>query len=96
MDAAIEAYYAAHPELRAPGTAPGPTPLGKAARLGQALATHALAGFPEADDDIVAARLATCRACDRFDAARVVCRDCGCYLQIKTRWSDQQCPIGLW
>lgn len=90
---------AARPDL-APGPAPapavGPGPLTKAAHFGRALVTHAVAGFPAADEATARARLEICRACDRFDRARTACRACGCHLEVKIRWADQRCPIGKW
>jgi hypothetical protein len=92
--AEIEAYYANRPELRVPASEPGLIP--KAANLGRALVTHAVAGFPEADEATAQARLAICRACDRFDATRTVCTVCGCFLDIKIRWNEQKCPLNSW
>jgi hypothetical protein len=92
--AEIEAYYANRPELRVPASKPGLLP--KAANLGAAIVTHAVAGFPAADEETVTRRLAICRACDRFDATRTVCTVCGCLLDIKIRWNEQKCPLSRW
>jgi hypothetical protein len=68
----------------------------QAANFAASLTHHALAGFPKATDDERAARLEVCRACDRYDAAQVRCKECGCFLAAKTRWAAEACPLGKW
>jgi hypothetical protein len=84
--------------MRGPIASPpdGPGLLTKAANFGKAIVSHVAAGRPAADAATVEFRWATCRACPMFDAAGVVCRACGCHLEIKIRWAEQRCPIGKW
>lgn len=70
--------------------------LTKAASFGKAIVSHVAAGMPAADAATVEVRWATCRACPMFDAAGVVCRVCGCHLEIKIRWANERCPLGKW
>jgi hypothetical protein len=79
---------------QAPAEAPGW--LAKAANLAQAVVTHVAAGRPLVDDATAAGRLAICGACDKLDAPRMVCTQCGCHVETKARWSDQHCPINKW
>ena len=41
-------------------------------------------------------RLNICRACDRFIQATSQCKECGCFMKIKTRIKDAECPLGYW
>jgi hypothetical protein len=38
-------------------------------------------------------RLSICRGCEFFDADRVMCRQCGCSLSLKTRLDAWHCPL---
>jgi hypothetical protein len=42
------------------------------------------------------ARLATCSACEHFNAPTKQCRLCGCYMTVKTQFSNMRCPEGRW
>ena len=68
----------------------------KAANFGKAIVTHAVAGFPETDEETVRFRFESCRSCEHFDEGKTSCRKCGCHLEIKIRWREQKCPIGKW
>lgn len=76
--------------LRVPGL------LQRAASLGKAIVYHVAAGLPGADDETVESRLATCQACEKYDADRRVCKACGCFLDVKICWAEQKCPLGKW
>lgn len=52
-------------------------------------------------------RMQICRGCDNFNAKNLKCKDCGCYLEVKTeceinlnpkklRYEVTHCPIGKW
>lgn len=68
----------------------------KVANFGKAIVTHAVAGFPETDEETIRNRFEVCHGCEHFDKDRTACRKCGCHLEIKIRWADQKCPIGKW
>ena len=36
-----------------------------------------------------------CKSCDRLNAVKF-CRECGCFMPIKVRFSGNECPIGEW
>jgi hypothetical protein len=88
--------YTTPEQVESTPVAAGPGLLTRAANFGKAIVSHVAAGRPAADAATVEARWATCRACPMFDAAGVVCRACGCHLEIKIRWAEQCCPIGKW
>ncbi len=52
-----------------------------------------LAAIPDgqrAEDDVYAARLAACRACDHLNAG--LCALCGCYVELRCAKAAQRCP----
>ena len=46
--------------------------------------------------DIRDERLAVCRGCERLWKPTRTCRECGCFMGLKTWLSDATCPIGKW
>lgn len=62
----------------------------KALNFTKALAAHAVAGSVMADDETWAARLDVCMMCPSraFDT----CAECGCPVDKKTSWAEQECP----
>ncbi len=87
-------------------TATLPRLLDQVVNFGRSVVTHAMAGFPEADADTVAARLAICEACPNLIRPSERCgilpgsdaasSGCGCFVRNKARWLDQHCPAGKW
>ena len=57
-------------------------------------------GAPTTPPETLAAREATCRACDQWDAAALNgtgrCRKCGCSTWAKLRMASEACPLGKW
>lgn len=47
-------------------------------------------------EEVKKARMEICQACIHFNAEEVKCRECGCYLNQKTKFSDAHCPHELW
>jgi hypothetical protein len=46
-------------------------------------------------------RLATCKNCITEDGKKMVlptgnCRTCGCFVNLKTEYADESCPLGKW
>jgi len=41
-------------------------------------------------------RMAICGACPNFQPHNKRCIECTCYLDKKTMFSEEQCPIGKW
>ncbi len=64
--------------------------LRKALNFTKALAAHASAGHKLVDDDTFNARLDTCLLCS--ERAHDICSKCGCPIDNKASWAEQQCP----
>lgn len=42
------------------------------------------------------ARFATCKGCERLFKPTASCRECGCFMALKTWLKDATCPLGRW
>ena len=41
-------------------------------------------------------RFNICQACDRWKASTRQCKECGCFMDIKTKIKGSKCPLGKW
>jgi len=41
-------------------------------------------------------RMSTCLQCPRLIKATRQCKECGCFMDAKTRLFDAECPLGKW
>jgi hypothetical protein len=41
-------------------------------------------------------RMAICRSCDSFRKDVPLCKECGCFMPIKTSLKNSFCPLGKW
>jgi len=41
-------------------------------------------------------RLAVCRSCSHLLKTTGNCKKCGCFVDVKTKYADQNCPVGKW
>ena len=41
-------------------------------------------------------RMSICNDCDRLIKITSQCRECGCFMKMKTRLKNAHCPIGKW
>lgn len=64
--------------------------LRKALNFSKALAEHAKNGMKLVDDEVYVNRLELCLLCP--DRAHDVCSKCGCPIDKKASWAEQQCP----
>jgi hypothetical protein len=69
--------------------------LGAAGRAIAAVATGQPVFVP---DSVYSEREATCRTCEKYDAAQRRCSLCGCKTQVKLRAAQEECPlpVPLW
>jgi len=37
-----------------------------------------------------------CQSCDRFNSLLKKCKECGCFMQLKTKFPDAFCPLNKW
>jgi len=47
-------------------------------------------------DKVAEERVKICQQCEWYDAAQHRCKECGCYLAPKVKFSLESCPIGSW
>lgn len=53
-------------------------------------------GMRNATPEIQNQRFKICESCEFFDSSSVRCNSCGCFLEIKTKWSTEKCPLDKW
>jgi hypothetical protein len=41
-------------------------------------------------------RFSICKGCPQFIKLSNQCKKCGCFMQLKTKLEDAECPIGRW
>jgi hypothetical protein len=62
----------------------------------ESVKNYIMSGFSNVSDNIKANRLNTCKSCEHFNQSLHQCKLCGCFLQIKTSWATEKCPIDKW
>jgi hypothetical protein len=45
---------------------------------------------------VAQARYDLCKACDRFNKTLYTCKECGCFMKVKVKFSNSFCPINKW
>ena len=53
-------------------------------------------GALEVSDEIKNQRLEICKTCEKYDAQQVRCVECGCFLEAKTSFALNSCPLEKW
>ena len=53
-------------------------------------------GYLLVPEEVKNARIDICRECNRFDESRHVCRECGCFLVNKVKFTASRCPLNYW
>lgn len=51
---------------------------------------------PRSDAELIEARLAICNECPWLDKRTVRCRQCGCFMQLKSTLKQASCPLDKW
>lgn len=87
----VERHSKAIPEKGMPGMTKRMGNLAKAVVSEVAAIT---AGKEPVSQEVQAARLEICRQCPLLE--KNVCRDCGCYMPIKSGWRSVSCGLGKW
>ena len=57
---------------------------------------HAMNGFQKVSPEKKQYRLDICKTCEFFNENSYQCEQCGCFLEIKTFWASEKCPIDKW
>lgn len=47
-------------------------------------------------DEIRGARYKDCLGCERLFKPTRTCKECGCFMAIKTWLTEAHCPLGIW
>lgn len=47
-------------------------------------------------DEVHKKRIKICQSCEHYDSKKHRCKECGCFLEMKSRISVESCPIGAW
>lgn len=51
---------------------------------------------PRSEEELMQARLDICKSCEFFRAKTEQCKKCGCFMKLKTKLKNANCPIGKW
>lgn len=51
---------------------------------------------PRANEDLSNFRMDICVQCDRLITLTKQCRECGCFMNMKTKLLGAKCPLGKW
>jgi hypothetical protein len=51
---------------------------------------------PRSNEDMIKDRLDICNSCPRLNKRLMKCRECGCFMNLKTTLSKAKCPLGKW
>lgn len=51
---------------------------------------------PRSDKDLIEYRLEICNKCPFFNKRLKKCRQCGCFMSLKTTLKSAKCPVGHW
>ena len=70
----------------------------KAANFARASVDHAASGFQNVSENVKSHRMKICNNCEFMigPSHDPICSQCGCYLNLKTSWASQSCPIEKW
>ena len=53
-------------------------------------------GSPRSPEEEFNRRMDICRSCEFFRPKTETCKKCGCFMKMKTKLSNANCPIGKW
>lgn len=62
----------------------------------KAILNHAKNRFSNVSDLKQQERIAICNKCDQINLSNNTCNSCGCFLNIKTQWASEKCPLDKW
>lgn len=76
-----------------------PNLIDKIVNLTNSTVKHFKNGFINVSNLIQQERLAICQKCEKYDNSNPsspTCNECGCFLNIKTSWASESCPLKKW
>ena len=51
---------------------------------------------PRASFEVQKARIDECKKCERLISITKTCKECGCFMPLKTTLEKATCPLGKW
>ena len=78
----------------APSEPKMPPLIKQAANLAKATVRHVANMGRNTPDMVMKSRLEICNDCDKNNNGR--CSECGCFVDVKTSWASEACPLGHW
>ena len=51
---------------------------------------------PRSDKELIEERLAICNECPWLDKRTIRCRQCGCFMRLKSTLKQASCPLEKW
>jgi len=66
-----------------------------AKNLLHAVKEHVSSGWSKCTEEESAERFEVCSSCERMREDKR-CSLCGCFMELKSTWKEQKCPIGKW
>ena len=46
--------------------------------------------------EVAQSRFDVCKKCDRFNKDFATCKECGCFMKIKVKLKNVECPLKKW
>lgn len=72
----------------------------KLGELSESVRVWLLAGLPVATAETIESRLNTCKTCEKVennkDGEPYKCKECNCYLHVKSMMDTSKCPLNKW
>jgi hypothetical protein len=51
---------------------------------------------PRSNKELIESRLEVCNACEFFNKRLLKCKQCGCFMKLKTTLQEAKCPLDKW
>lgn len=67
-----------------------------AGKYAKAFLQHSITGFNKTPQDLKDLRLSICNSCRHLAPDKESCLLCGCNLEAKASWNEQECPVYKW
>lgn len=68
----------------------------KAVNISSSIVKYVTSGMRQVEEEKRKERFDICVSCDRYNSENKTCLECGCYVEIKTRWPQESCPLQKW
>lgn len=55
-----------------------------------------LKSLPMAPEDVQKQRYSICESCPEFISLTQQCKECGCFMKLKSKYESAKCPLEKW